>query len=93
METLARGSLLLPLLGALLHLLLALAGGAEAWAHHGGGGFAGGGERRYRDLAAGRAASVRSSFGAPRRGLATVSTLLSTNMHACASSIWTNLCL
>jgi hypothetical protein len=86
METLARGSLLLPLLGALLHLLLALAGGAEAWAHHGGGG-----ERRYRDLAAGRAASVRSSFGTARRGLATVSTLLSTNMHACASSIWTNL--
>ena len=76
----SRGILRAPLLlvlGALLHLLLlALAGGAEAWAHPGG--FAGG-ERRYRDLAAGRMASVRSSFGAPtptpRRGLATVSTL------------------
>jgi hypothetical protein len=83
----SRGLLAPPLLGALLHfLLLALAGGAEAWAHHGSGGFAGGvPERRYRDLAAGRVASVRSSFGAARRGLATVSTY----MHA--SSIWTNL--
>lgn len=69
----SRGLLAPPLLGALLHfLLLALAGGAEAWAHHGSGGFAGGvPERRYRDLAAGRVASVRSSFGAARRGLAT----------------------
>ena len=62
------GLLALLLLGALLHLLLALAGGAQAWAHHGGAG-----ERRYRDLAAGRMESVRSSFGAARRGLATVS--------------------
>ncbi|CAM0902747.1 unnamed protein product [Alopecurus aequalis] len=70
MEVLGNRGLLAPLLlGALLHLLLlALAGGAEAWAHHGAGG-----ERRYRDLAAGRMASVRSSFGAPRRGLATSS--------------------
>lgn len=75
MEVLAGGRRGFPALLAVVALnllLLALAGGAEAWAHHGAGGFAGG-ERRYRDLAAGRMASVRSSFGAPRRGLATSS--------------------
>lgn len=59
---------------AVLLLLLALMGGVEAFARHGAGGFngrGGAGERRYRDLAAGRMQSVRSSFGAPRRGLAT----------------------
>lgn len=55
-------------------LLVALAGGAEAWApHHGAAGARSGAERRYRDLAAGRMESVRSSFGKARRGLATSS--------------------
>ncbi|EMS58145.1 hypothetical protein TRIUR3_10688 [Triticum urartu] len=67
MEVLAGGGRLhavLLLVGAAL-LLVASAGGAEAWAHHGA-------ERRYRDLAAGRMESVRSSFGKARRGLATL---------------------
>jgi hypothetical protein len=77
MEPARRGGrrALLPLLGALL--LLALAAGASAWPqpHHGAAaGFSAGGERRYQDLAQRRMESVRSSFGATRRDLATVST-------------------
>lgn len=72
---------------AVLLLLLALMGGVEAFARHGAGGFngrGGAGERRYRDLAAGRMQSVRSSFGAPRRGLATVSDYLLQNSLPCS---------
>ncbi|VAH35717.1 unnamed protein product [Triticum turgidum subsp. durum] len=72
MEVLAGGGRLhavLLLVGAAL-LLVASAGGAEAWAHHGAAGARAGAERRYRDLAAGRMESVRSSFGKARRGLA-----------------------
>ncbi|CAN6236218.1 unnamed protein product [Urochloa humidicola] len=72
---------MLPLLGA---LLLALVAGATAWPHHGavghGAAFAGGGERRYRDLALQRMASVRSSFAA-RRDLATASSSTSRVFH------------
>ncbi|VAH35718.1 unnamed protein product [Triticum turgidum subsp. durum] len=74
MEVLAGGGRLhavLLLVGAAL-LLVASAGGAEAWAHHGAAGARAGAERRYRDLAAGRMESVRSSFGKARRGLATL---------------------
>ncbi|TKW06525.1 hypothetical protein SEVIR_7G246000v4 [Setaria viridis] len=79
MEPARRGGrgAMLPLLGA---LLLALAAGVSAWPHdgavgHGAAGFASGagGERRYRDLAQRRMESVRSSFGATRRDLATAS--------------------
>ncbi|XP_037486891.1 polygalacturonase QRT3-like [Triticum dicoccoides] len=75
MEVLAGGGR-----GCLMHAVLlvgaalvALTGGAEAWAHRGAAGARAGAERRYRDLAAGRMESVRSSFGKARRGLATSS--------------------